>query len=396
VKLKNLKKKGITLVNDTIDNTDIDQLCLWLKTYPQLTKGPQTLEFEKQFSTWLGCKYSVFVNSGSSANLAAVYALKCSGRLRSNNIVVPAVSWSTTVSPLIQLGFNPIFCDCCKDTLGLDTKHLTKILNDNTIYIGAVMLVHVLGFPCKMDEIQELCWKEGIPLIEDSCETMGSEYGEIKCGNFGLMSTFSFYFSHVISTIEGGMVSTNDKELYDILLMIRSHGWSKDNDVHKQKELREEHNISKFKEMYTFYHPSFNIRSTDLQAYIGIGQLKKLDNICNKRYENLTLYDNFIKNDYWKIPFDYKNFISNFAYPIISPKRDEIAKALTNNNIENRPLVCGNMINQPFCKDIITYKIDLPFADIVDKYGLYVPNNPDLTEEDIKRICNIVNGVINE
>jgi len=388
------ENKKINLVEETIDNKDIDQLIEWLKTYPRLTKGNLTLEFEEEWSKHLGVKYSVFVNSGSSANLAMLYSLKCSGRLRSNQIIVPALSWATDVSPLLQLGFEPILVECDKDTLGIDVDDLKSLLNNNKLHPSAVLMVNVLGFPNKMDEIQELCWKFGVHLLEDNCESTDSTYNGIKTGRFGLMSTFSFYFGHHCSCIEGGMVCTNDKELYNILVSIRSHGWDRDMDIDKQKELREEHNVSEFKSMYTFYFPGFNIRSTDLQAFIGINQLKKLDDMCSKRYWNFGFYDMYLKNDYWKIPNNFDEYISNFAYPIISPKRDEIVKALTDNNIECRPLICGNMALQPFCKDKIYYKNDLPFADIVDKYGLYIPNNPELTEDDIKRICDIINGVI--
>lgn len=386
--------KKINLAENTIDKKDIDDLVTWLKTYPRLTKGELTIQFEKKWSEWLGCKYSVFVNSGSSANLAMIYALKCRGKLKSNKIIVPAVSWSTTVAPVIQLGFEPIFCDCDKDTLGLDTEHLNDLISLHEPC--AVIVVHALGFPAKIKEIQTICKKKNVVLLEDSCETVGSTYKNKKMGTFGLMSTFSFYFGHHISCVEGGIVSTDNKELYDILLMIRSHGWDRDLDSETQNKLRKKHKISGFKSLYTFYYPSFNIRSTDLQAFIGLKQMDKLYDICSQRNWNLLLYDTYIKNSYYKIKLNHDVFISNFAYPIIHPKRDKISKALFDAGIENRPLICGSMERQPFCKPFVDKTSTLDFSNIVDDYGMYVPNHPDLEQKEIKRICNIINGVINE
>jgi CDP-6-deoxy-D-xylo-4-hexulose-3-dehydrase len=241
---------NIKLVKDTIDSQDINNLIEWLKTNPKLTKGELTVEFEKQWSEWLGVKYSVFVNSGSSANLAAIYSLLLSGKLKNNKIVVPAVSWVTTVTPAIQLGLEPIMCECDEKNLGLDIAHLESIIkNENP---SAIILVHVLGLPNHMDEIVKLCKENNVLLVEDSCESIGSKYNDKMIGTFGDMSTFSFYFGHHMSTIEGGMISTNDEDLYHILLSIRSHGWDRDLPSEKQSELRKKYNIQNFRSLYTF------------------------------------------------------------------------------------------------------------------------------------------------
>lgn len=386
--------KGIHLVENTIDNKDIDDLIEWLKTYPRLTKGRRTLAFEKAWSEWLGCKHSVYVNSGSSANLAMIHALKCHKKLEKRYIVVPAVSWATTVAPVIQSGFTPVLVDCDKDTLGLDITHLKKTIE--RVHPVAIVVTHILGFPSKMDEIKHICEKDNIIMLEDSCETVGSTYCSQKTGTFGLMSTFSFYFGHHMSTIEGGMVCTDDDDIYDTLLMIRSHGWARDLDKKKQESLRKEHGISEFDSLYTFYHSGFNIRSTDLQAFIGLRQLEKLDDICNARYGNFLHYHQQINNSFWKIPRNDYCFVSNFAYPIMHPKRDLIARELMNNGIECRPLVCGSMEKQPFCQDSCSVYGTLDNANDIHKYGMYIPNHPELTNDDLNRICNIVNGVINE
>ena len=303
---------SIKLVKDTIDFNDVLELIEWLKTNPRLTKGDLTVEFEKEWSKWLGVKYSVFVNSGSSANLAAIYSLILSKRMKNNKIVVPAVSWVTTVTPAIQLGLDPIMCECDTENLGLDINHLKEIIkNDNP---SAIILVHVLGIPNNMKEIVDLCDNNNILLIEDTCESIGSKYNDKMVGTFGDISTFSFYFGHHMSTIEGGMISTDDEELYHILLSIRSHGWDRDLPKEKQNELREKYNINEFRAFYTFYYPGFNLRSTDLQAFIGLSQLKKLDTIVENRHKNYLKYKSEIKNDFWSVSEPSGSYVSNFHF----------------------------------------------------------------------------------
>jgi CDP-4-dehydro-6-deoxyglucose reductase, E1 len=378
----------IKLVKDTIDQNDINLLIDWLKTNPILTKNKVTIEFEEKFSKYQNKKYSVFLNSGSSANLAMIYSLLVSNKLKNKNIIVPAVSWTTTVTPIIQLGLNPILCECDKETLGLDIDYLKKLVKEHNPSV--IMLVHVLGFPNKMKEILEICEQNDIILLEDSCESMGSFYNDTKTGSFGLMSSFSFFYGHHMSTIEGGMVCTDDYELYNILKSIRAHGWNRDLDESFKSKLKENLDVDEFKDLYTFYYPGFNLRSTDLQAFIGIQQLDKIEKNCVLRQWNYELYQNFIKNDYWKIT-DFENCkISNFAYPIIHPNIKQIAKALDDGGVDCRPLVCGSIGNQPYWINIYG-KQSFEFADIVDKFGLYVPNNPDLTSEEIMYICDIVN-----
>ena len=355
----------ITLVKDTIDIDDVNNLIEWLKTNPRLTKGDLTIEFEKKWSEWLGVKYSVFVNSGSSANLAAIYSLILSGKLKNNKIVVPAVSWVTTVTPAIQLGLEPIMCECDTDILGLDINHLKEIIkNENP---SAIILVHVLGFPNYMDEIIELCKENDILLIEDTCESIGSEYKGNKLGTLGDLSTFSFYFGHHMSTIEGGMVSTNDEELYHILLSIRSHGWDRDLPKEKQEFLRKKYNVDSFRSLYTFYYPGFNLRATDLQAFIGIQQMDKLNHIVESRNKNYLKYKEGIKNNFWNISPTSNSYVSNFSYPIITKNLDKLIFELQNNNIECRPLICGSINEHPFWYERYG-KQELPNSKLVHEY----------------------------
>ena len=381
----------ITLVKDTIDNKDIDKLIDWLKTYPRLTKGKVTLELEEKWSKWLGRKYSVFCNSGSSANLLMLSALKESGYMKNNKVVVPSVAWATDLAPVMQLGFEPILVDSNMEDLSVDLEHLEKIFKEEKP--SALMFVSVLGLVPDMDRIMDLCVKHSVTLLEDTCESMGCEYKGKKLGTFGMMSTFSTYFGHHISTIEGGFISTDDFGLYELLVSLRSHGWDRDLSKHSQKVLQKDWNVSEFDAMYTFYYPGYNLRSTDLQAYIGLSQIDKLNEWGVRRAKNFKLYQNNIKNDYWKVKPQTDSFISNFAYPVIHPNRDKIVKKLQEKNIEVRPMICGSMGTQPFY--VKKYgRLELPNVSIIDKYGFYIPNHPYLTEGQIFQILNIVNKEI--
>lgn len=382
------KNTSIPLVKNTIDEKDIESLIDWLKTDPQLTKGPMVTEFEKKWSQWLGKKYSVFVNSGSSANLAAVYSLIISGKMKNKKMVVPSVSWVTTVTPAIHLGLEPIMCECDPDNLGLNIDHLKKIIEEESP--ASIILVHVLGIPNRMDEIMKLCKDHDILLIEDTCEAMGSTYDDKKVGTFGDLSTFSFYFGHHMSTIEGGMISTDDIELYHILLSIRSHGWDRDLPKEKQEHLRKKYGIGDFRSLYTFYYPGFNLRSTDLQAFIGLGQLEKIDDIIRIRNRNYLRYQNGIKDGVWKIKEPGNSFVSNFAYPLITNNIKELVCALEENNIACRPLICGSINEHPFWYEKYEKK-DLPISKDVHENGLYLPNNHQMTEDEVDRVIEIVN-----
>lgn len=383
--------KKISLVEDTIDKKDIKKLIEWLKTNPRLTKGELTIEFEKKWSEYLGVKYSVFLNSGSSANLAMIYSLILSKKLENKNIVVPAVSWVTTVTPIMQLGLNPIICDCDKDNLGLDIDHFKKIVEEHKP--SAVIIVHVLGIPNNLEQILKICKENNIVLLEDTCEAIGSEYQNKKLGCFGEMSSFSFYYGHHMSTIEGGMVSTNSEEFYHILLSIRSHGWDRDLPENEKIKLREKYNVGVFKSLYTFYYPGFNLRPTDLQAFLGIQQLLKIEKIVSKRKNNFDLYKKYISKNCWSICPPKDSYVSNFAFPIITDKIDILVNSLKENNIECRPLICGSINEQPFWYERFEKK-NLPNAKNVHNFGLYVPNNPSLTKKDIKYISNIINKII--
>lgn len=378
----------IKLVNDTISNEDIDSLVEWLKTYPRLTKGELTVELEKKWSKWLGVSNSVFCNSGSSANLLMLWALVEAGRIsRESKIVVPSVAWATDLSPVIQLGMTPLLCDVNLDDLSVDLDSLETLFKESKPQV--LLLVSVLGLVPDMQSIVNLCNKYNVILLEDTCEGMGSKYNGKKLGTFGLMSSFSTYFGHHISTIEGGFISTDDEELYEILKSIRSHGWDRDSSKSFSSNLRDEWSTSDFNSLYTFYYSGFNLRSTDLQAFIGLGQIDKLNQICDKRNANFKLYQKELKDFKPYISDKDSNFISNFAYPVIDRNKDLIAKRLIEADIEVRPMICGSMGSQPFYIKEFGKNIQRN-ASTIDSYGFYVPNHPGLSKEDILTITDII------
>ena len=382
--------KKIELVKDTISSDDIDELINWLKTYPKLTKGPITLEFERKWSEWLGCKYSVFVNSGSSANLLMIYCLKILNMLKNDKVCVPSLCWATDLSPILQLDLTPILIDCNLDNLSVDISHLEKVFISESP--SCLLLVSVLGLSPNMKEITELCNKYDVILIEDNCESQGTSYENIKLGNFGLMSSFSTYFGHIMSTIEGGMICTNDEKIYETLLQLRSHGWDRDLSKETQKSLRDEWGVDDFTSLYTFYMPGFNLRSTDLQAFLGINQLSKVDKVIEKRNKNFKYFESILQDKIW-FPKECENsFTANFAIPIITKNKLEkelLVKNLNENNIECRPLISGSMGIQPFYKKKYG-ELKLPNCTFVDECGIYVPNHDKLTENDIELICKIL------
>lgn len=382
--------KEVKLASDTISVEDISELKSWLDTNPQLTKGPETLAFEAEFAQYLGTERGLFVNSGSSANLLVATALLEMGRLTNKKIVCPAVSWVTTVTPFLHLGYEVFLCEADKVNLGLDIEHLRRIFEEEQP--SALILVHVLGHENHMKEIVELCREFGVVLLEDACEALGSENKDFgKLGAIGLAGTSSFYFGHHISTIEGGMVATNDDELYQTMLSIRSHGWSRDLSLTKRDELMEAHEVDSFRDLYTFYYKGFNLRSTDLQAYLGRMQMPKLPQIVDSRQKN---YWNYKENlaAFWT-QSSKTSVLSSFGFGLAVENRIEVAEKLGMLGIQTRPLICGNLGRHPFWKNHTGRFDHFPMADFVHDYGMYLPNHANLGSDDVERVSKAILSV---
>ena len=381
----------IKLVSDTINKDDINSLIEWLgqDEIPRLTKGDLTWELESKWAKKIGTKYSVYLNSGSSAILLALAALQHTNKLKNNKVIVPGLSWATDVSSPMLLGMEPILCDCNLEDLSCDLEHLEKLFIEHSP--STFILVSPLGLVPDMKRVVDLCEKYEVILLEDVCESMGSKYEGTYLGSFGFASFFSMYFGHHLSTIEGGFINTNDEDFYYSLLMMRSHGWDRDLPKEIQEKLRKENNISEFDSLYTFYLPGFNLRSTDLQAFIGIRAIDKLDDYTEKRNKNFQLYKSSINVNQLNITDRPTDFISNFAYPIVNKNRVKIIEDLIGNDIEVRPLIAGDMSKKPMW--IKNYgEVSLPNCELINEFGFYIPNHQDLTTEQISLISNIVNN----
>jgi len=378
------------LAKETINEEDIDALCEWLKTYPRLTKGELTWEVEDKWAEYIGTNYAVFNNSGSSANLLMVAAALQAGRIPNKKIVVPSVGWVTTISPAIQLGLEPIMVGADPETYGMDLDQLEAVCERDQP--DAVIFVQVLGVPHHKERLLALKEKYGFILLEDACAALGASYADGNMvGTVGDMSTFSFYFGHQLSTIEGGMVNTDDKELYDTLLMLRSHGWAKDLDEQAYKQKVEEYGIDDFHKPFAFFIPGFNLRATDLQAFIGLRQIDKAKWVSSRRNENHVRY---AKNLEGVVEFqDWGNSvpvsISFGALAKNSEHRREIVSRLVENGIETRIFSAGNLGLHPFWVDLYGEFND-EMSNRIHSCGFFIPNYPEMSNEDIDFICSIV------
>ena len=387
---KKISSKSLySLAYNTIDKKDYKVLIKFLQKNSYLNQSKITKKFEQSFSKKVGSKYSTFVNSGSSANLLIAQTLLQGNFLKNKVAILPSVSWSTSVSPFLQLGYKVFLCDCDQKTLGIDPKHLEKLCKKYKP--GLLVVVNVLGHSNNFDEILRLKKKYNFEIIEDNCESLGSKNKNKKLGTYGLASSHSFYFGHHISTIEGGMVSTFNKKFYNISLAVRAHGWSRDMQKDYKKMLEKKYRIDEFKSFFTFYYSGFNLRSTDLNARLGIEQLKKINQISLIRHRNFNIYKKKLEK-YWyqKSKLD---LISSFGYATFVKNRLEVFKYLKTKKIQSRPLICGNMGQQPFLKKETFNQKDLLNANVVDKYGIYLPNHANLKSEDIDYIAKIFKSV---
>ena len=387
-----MKEIKYHLAKETINEADIDALCDWLKTGPRLTKGNLTLEFERRWAEYIGTKYSVFCNSGSSANLLMVYAALQHKKLRNNLIVVPSVGWVTTISPAIQFSMQPIMVGVDEKTFGINLDELEVICQKQKPAV--VIYVQVLGVPHHKERLLALQKQYDFVLLEDACAALGARYADgTMVGKVGDMSSFSFYFGHQLSTIEGGMVNTDSKELYDILIMLRSHGWLKDLDQETYDKTIKEAGVDDFHKPFTFFLPGFNVRATDLQAFIGIRQVDKAEWVSKRRNENHIRYaenlKGFVEFQDWgdNMPVS----ISFGALAATTEQRTEIVKRLVDAGVETRIFSAGNLGRHPFWTRLYG-EFNHPMSNKIHECGFFVPNDPTMTLEDVDFICKVVKG----
>tara|TARA_Y100001968_G_scaffold193652_1_gene177606 strand:+ start:568 stop:1740 length:1173 start_codon:yes stop_codon:yes gene_type:complete len=375
--------KKIGLASETIPKEHLDRLSEWIKTYPRLTQGEKVVEFESLFAKYIEVNDSTFVNSGSSANLLMASTNLFYKDLRNKKVGIPALSWATTVSPFIQLGYQPYLLDVDPTNLGINVDDLYKLIKEEDI--GTLILVHVLGHNSSIEKILDICEDYDIRLLEDNCQSLGSTISGKRLGSFGLASTCSFFYGHHISTIEGGCLCSNDYEFNQVSKSLRSHGWGRNLDMEFHQNLRSKYNTSDFRDLYTFYYPGYNLRSTELNAFLGLKQMSILDEYCSKRSILFNKYKEELSS-FW-CQQSSNDFISSFAYATLVKNPEEVWIHLKKKDIESRPLIAGSIGQQPFWKEYSGRRTSLKFADQIHLYGIYLPVNADIDNIDVHRIC---------
>ena len=384
------------LMQNNITRSDLNKLIDYLKQPdPQLTNGPQVRKFEEEWSSWLGVKYSIMVNSGSSANDLTMMALK---ELRGEGeVIVPPLTWVSDISAVIRAGLKPVFVDVNPKTFALDSK---KVLDAITPQTRGVFLTHVLGFNGLTDELIGGLKNKQIPLIEDVCESHGVIHKNKKAGAHGWASNFSFYYAHHMTTIEGGMISTNDESLYDMIRIMRSHGMIREslNEKTKQTYLN---NYPDLNPDFIFAFPSHNMRSTEINAILGLEQLPRLDQNNLKRTRNLELFLSLLNSEIFQTDFDLDGS-SNYALTLVLKypdfkKRDKVEHTLKAAGIEFRRGLSGggNQLRQPYLKRMA----DLPkpesmkVTDHIHHFAWYIGNYPTLEVSKIRHLGKILREI---
>ena len=361
---------------------------------PILTQSKFVKEFENKWSKWLGVKYSIFVNSGSSANFLTIFILK--EMVGSGEIIVPSLTWVSDISSVILNGFKPVFVDVNPKNLGMNEEQILKKINKKT---KAVFITHVLGLNSLSNKLLKELKKRKIILIEDVCESHGATFKNKKLGTYGLMSNFSFYYAHHMSTIEGGMISTNNKKIYEMARMIRSHGMLREIGNEKLKKTYQK-KYNSLNSDFIFMLPGFNMRNNEIGALIGLNQLRRLDGNNTKRKANYKYFLNQLDKNKFRTNFDTVGSC-NYAFTLVmNDKNPEYRKKLEinmkDNNIEFRKGMAGggNQLMQPYIKKYIkNFKInDFKEVNHIHHYGYYIGNYPDFKKEKIDKICKIINS----
>ena len=369
------------LMNNNLTRQDLDAvISLLQEENPKLTNGPKVKEFEEAWSRWLGVKYSVMLNSGASANDLTMLALKEMKGV--GEVIVPALTWVSDIASVLHAGHKPVFVDINPKTLGMKTQLIIEAITPNT---KAVFLTHVLGFNALSDQLISELKLRNISLIEDVCESHGATHNSNKVGTFGWASNFSFYYGHHMTTIEGGMISTDDIDLDETLRMLRSHGMVREASL----EITRESYIRNFPDLnpdFIFSYPSHNMRSTEINAVLGLSQLARLDDQINKRKLNFNKFLNLINSKIFRTNFEVSGN-SNYAFTLILNEpdfklRDDIEAKFTQEGIEFRRGLAGggNQLRQPYLRNMPGMPLpeSLPEVDHVHNFSWYIGNYPDL------------------
>lgn len=362
------------------------------------TMGDQVSMFEKLFAEYIGSKYAVMVNSGSSANLIALAAItnhKYSGRLNpGDEVLVPTLCWSTSVFPIIQCNLTPVFVDVDSRTLNVNIDDLERKITSRT---KAIVLVHVLGNCTDMHRLMEVVDRHNLILIEDTCESLGSRYNDRYLGSFGTIGTYSFYYSHHITTMEGGMVVCNDEDSYDLIKCLRAHGWSRN--LRDKDKIQEQ--FPDLDSRFTFVNLGFNVRPMEIQATMGIGQLQKLSAKNDNRKINYSKIKQRIEQDPRNTFLSFAQASDNadpawFGVTMFLDDKIKLSTYLdylTLNGVENRPIITGNMVRQPVIKDLFPHlnPLDFPGAEECHFRGLFIGLSSNLMpDSSIEELVHIL------
>lgn len=381
------------LMRNNVTRTDLETLCRFLQQEePILTQSANVQAFEREWSEWLGVRYSVFVNSGSSANLLSMAALRHHRGL--GEVIVPTLTWVSDIASVLHCGLTPVFVDINPRTLGMD---IDQTLSKVTSETRAVFLTHILGYDGLDDLLLDELKSAGIPLIEDVCESHGATHRGKKLGSLGWMSNFSFYYAHHLSTIEGGMVCTNDPDLYETLRMLRSHGMVRECTAQAVKD-RYQADHTDLNPDFIFAFPAWNVRSTELNAVLGRAQLPRLDQNNRQRTRHLEIFLDQLDAAKYRTDFAVAGS-SNYALTLILQEpdvalRDRVETVLRRHQVEFRRGTSGggNQLRQPYLRRLFgdAFK-DYPKVDHVHFFGWYIGNYPDLEEERIQGLCRLLN-----
>jgi CDP-6-deoxy-D-xylo-4-hexulose-3-dehydrase len=385
------------LMRNNILRSELDAVIEHLKQDdPILTNGPNCRAFEEEWSKWLGVKYSVFVNSGASANLLSMTLLKIQHPF-GGEVIVPPLTWVSDIASVLQCGFTPVFVDIDSRTLAMSTGGIIDAITPNT---KAVFLSHIQGFNGLTDELLEELKKRNIPLIEDVCESHGATHKGKKLGSFGWTSNFSFYYAHHMTTIEGGMVCTNDEETYQTLRMLRSHGMVRELSNQDYKDSWIEDNPGCNPE-FIFAYPAYNMRNNEIGGILGRKQLPNLDENVKIRNFNNERFLSKIDSTKYFTDFELEG-ASNYAFNLVLRDKDNVRlanlmKAMRENGIEFRRGSAGggNQLRQPYLKNLMppAHYEDFPNTEHIHFYGFYIGNFPSMTSKEVDEICEIINKV---
>ncbi len=375
-----------TFLNEQETKEALAKFILQAKT---LSMGEQVAAFEEEFAAYQGAKKSILVNSGGSANLAMLQALKNLGRLKNGDkIGFSALTWSTNVMPILQLGMQPVPVDCDRRTLNTMSHQLKQRLNDTDLQ--ALFITNALGFTGDLETIREVCREADIILIEDNCEALGTELPAGKAGSFGVLSSFSLFVAHHMSTIEGGIICTNDEEMEEMLRIVRANGWDRNLKAHQQKKWRQKYHInSEFEAKYTFYDLGYNMRPTEITGFLGCYQLNFLEQNIKTREKNYMTLESCVKDNPDLQIFDRSHIsvLSNFAFPVLckSPQlKNRYMNQFSGAGVEIRPMIAGNIQRQPFYQKYVSRLYELPETDFVHDCGFYCGNYPELSSIEIE------------